>query len=77
MHYDWHKELYRVLKPNGIMYMTTQGENYKVKLTKIELEAYNNGELIVRGKVKEGHRTYSSFHPKVFMEKLFNSCSNV
>jgi len=72
-HYDWYKELYRILKPNGILLLTTQGDNFKVKLTKKELDKYNKGELVVRGKVKEGHRTYSAFHPKEFMLRLFNN----
>jgi len=29
--------------------------------------------LVVRGKVKEGHRTYSAFQPKGFMINLFNN----
>jgi ubiquinone/menaquinone biosynthesis C-methylase UbiE len=73
LHYDWYKELYRILKPNGIMFLTTQGDNFKVKLTNTELDKYNNGELIIRGNVKEGHRTYSAFHPETFMKGLFNN----
>ena len=46
------------------MFLTTQGDNFRVKLTDLELNKYNNDELVVRGKVKEGHRTYSAFHPK-------------
>ena len=72
LHFDWYNELYRVLKPNGIMFLTTQGDNFKVKLTDLELKKYNNCEVVVRGKVKEGHRTYSAFHPQGFMESLFN-----
>ncbi|MEN8125900.1 MAG: class I SAM-dependent methyltransferase [Bacteroidota bacterium] len=72
LHYDWYKELFRVLKPQGIMFLTTQGENYKVKLTENELENFNQNDLVVRGNVKEGHRTYSAFHPKEFMNKLFS-----
>ena len=71
MHYNWFSELHRVLKPNGIMLLTTQGENFKVKLTDQEIEQYNHDKLVVRGKVKEGHRTYSAFHPKGFMHHLF------
>lgn len=71
LHHEWYNELYRILNPGGIMFLTTQGDNFKVKLTDSELIIYNNGELIIRGKVKEGHRTYSAFHPKNFMEKLF------
>ncbi|HFS66894.1 MAG TPA: class I SAM-dependent methyltransferase [Flavobacteriia bacterium] len=75
LHYDWFKELYRILKPNGILLLTTQGENFKSKLTKKELNNFNQGKLVVRGNVKEGHRTYSAFHPKLFMQKLFDEAS--
>ena len=50
LHFDWYNELYRVLKPNGIMLLTTQGDNFKVKLTGKELDKYNNGKLVSRGK---------------------------
>lgn len=53
------------------MLLTTQGDNFKLKLTDSELLKYNNNELIVRDKVKEGHRMFSAFHPTVFVEKLF------
>lgn len=71
MHYDWYKELLRVLKPNGIMLQTSHGDNFKVKLTDSEVETYNNNQLVVRGKVKEGHRTFTAFHPNEFMHELF------
>ena len=73
LHFDWYNELFRILKPSGIMYLTTQGDNFKVKLTKNELNKYKDNKLIVRGKVKEGHRTFSAFHPKDFMKKLFDN----
>lgn len=72
-HYKWYNELYRVLNHGGIMFLTTQGDNFKVKLTNEELKQYNNNELIVRGNVKEGHRTFSAFHPEGFMKKLFSN----
>jgi SAM-dependent methyltransferase len=71
MHYDWYNELHRILKPGGIMFLTTQGDNFKVKLTEPELKKYNDNQLVIRGNVKEGHRTYSAFHPPAFMKKLF------
>jgi len=70
-HYQWLDELLRVLKPGGILLVTTHGDNFKVKLTSTELKSYNEGKLIVRGKVKEGHRTFTAFHPKNFMKNLF------
>lgn len=71
LHYDWYNELFRILNPGGIMFLTTQGDNFKVKLIESELHKYNNGQLVIRGKVKEGHRTFSAFHPTEFMTKLF------
>jgi hypothetical protein len=55
------------------MFLTTQGDNFKVKLTDLELKKYHNDKLVVRGKVKEGHRTFSAFHPHGFMRKLFSN----
>jgi hypothetical protein len=37
------------------------------------LENYEAGALVVRGNVKEGHRTFSAFQPKSFMEQLFSN----
>lgn len=74
-HYDWYAELYRVLKSGGIMYLTTQGDNFKAKLSDTEITQFNNNEIIVRGNVKEGHRVYSAFHPKGFMQKFFGNAT--
>lgn len=73
MHYNWFSELLRVLKPNGIMLLTMHGDNFKVKLTEVELSDYNQGKLVVRGSIKEGHRTYAAFHPEVFVKDLFKA----
>ena len=70
-HTAWFAELLRVLKPGGIMMLTTQGDHFKQKLTPEELTIYDAGNLVVRGQVKEGHRTYSAFHPTAYMERLF------
>lgn len=72
MHHDWIDELFRILKPNGIMLLSTQGENFIPKMTDEEIEIFKQNKLVVRGNVKEGHRTYSAFHPKEFMKKLFS-----
>jgi ubiquinone/menaquinone biosynthesis C-methylase UbiE len=73
MHFDWFRELHRILRPHGIMLFTTQGNNFKVKLTKIELEQFSKGELVIRGNVKEGHRIFSAFQPSEFMLNLFRN----
>lgn len=71
MHFSWFSELLRTLKPEGILLLTTQGENFKPKLTPEERKTFDDGELVERGNVKEGHRVYSAFHPDSFLKLLF------
>lgn len=73
LHYEWYNELHRVLKPGGILYVTCQGDNFLSKLNPAETKQYLEGKLVVRGNVKEGHRTYSAFHPPAFMKQLFSN----
>lgn len=71
MHFEWANELMRILKPGGILLLTTHGENFIVQLSEIERKKFLNGELIVRGNTVEGHRTFGAYHPVEFMQKLF------
>ena len=59
------------------MMLTTQGDIFKAKMTPVELEKYNKGELVVRGQVTEGHRIFSAFHPRQFMNSLFSNATVV
>ena len=70
MHHNWYSELSRILKRGGVMFFTTQGKNFTVKLTKDELKKFDNGDLVVRSGAPEGHRTYSAFQPAYFMKRL-------
>ena len=71
MHYAWMNELKRICKPNGIIFLTTHGDNCKPKLTEEELKIFEAGKLVVRGNVKEGHRTFAAYQPPQFMRELF------
>lgn len=71
MHWGWAKELLRIMKPQGILFLTTQGRNFFGKMTAEEIDQFKKGELVVRGQVTEGHRTYSAFQPETFMKRLF------
>ena len=73
LHYQWYEELFRILRPGGILYLTTHGNNFKVKLTAKEVADFDQGHLIVRGYAKEGHRTFAAFQPAAFMSKLFHN----
>ena len=71
MHYAWFKELKRICKKDGIIFLTTHGDNCKPRLTEQELKTFEAGKLVVRGNVKEGHRTFAAYQPPQFMQELF------
>ena len=73
MHYKWTAELVRVLKKGGLLFVTTQGDNFKKIMSPVEINQYDKGQLVIRGNVIEGHRTYSAFHPDAFMRTLFKN----
>ncbi len=70
LHNAWMGELMRIMQPNGILLLTTQGDVFLEKMDEQEKEQYKKGELVVRGNVQEGHRVYSAFQPPVFMREL-------
>jgi SAM-dependent methyltransferase len=72
MHYEWIEELFRVMKPGGVLFLTMHGDAFIPKLSKAELDDYKSGRIVVRGNVKEGHRTFAAFHPEAFTKKLFS-----
>ncbi len=69
-HEAWLRELIRVLKPGGILMLTTHGDITRENLTESELGQYNDGKLVIRGGVKEGHRMYTAYQPISFMKSL-------
>lgn len=73
LHYEWVAELSRVLKKDGLVMMTLQGEKFREILSQAEKENFDKGKLVVRDQVKEGHRMFSAFHPDNFVKKLFEN----
>lgn len=69
-HFAWIAELHRVLKPGGLLLITSQGDQFKEKLLNDELASFNKGELVIRDSEQEGHRVFAAFQPKNFMVDL-------
>ncbi len=76
-HVEWFEELMRVLKPGGILMLTSHGNVTKANLTPQEIQQYDRGELVERANVKEGHRMYTAYHPEAYMHKLFANKASV
>ncbi len=72
-HTAWMNELQRILVPGGILFQTLHGEVFRAKLTQSEKQSFSRGELVTRGQVKEGHRTYVAFHPELFVRNWTQS----
>ena len=65
----WLVELYRILRPGGVAVLTTNGDSMQSRLFPVELKAYRNAEMVVRGKVEEGKRCFVAYHPPAYAEK--------
>lgn len=70
MHYAWFDELFRVLKSEGILFLTLHGEAFKVKLSEACRKRFEEGFPVVLSSSKEGHRTFGAYHPVPFIKKL-------
>lgn len=80
-HFSWVKELFRITDKNAILIITTQGEVYKRKLYGVDLEKFQSNEIVIQGNTKEGHRTFSAFHPpkavRLIFEKYFKVLKHI
>lgn len=76
-HELWMQELTNKLKPGGLAIFTTQGDSFVEKLSLEEKNDYSLGKLVVRDRVKEGHRIFSAFQPRNFMLKLIDACTQL
>lgn len=70
LHFSWMKELTRVLKNGGILFLTTHGDAHKFKLLPKEQQNYNAENLVLHAYKKEGNRLYASYQPSKFFHKL-------
>ena len=67
MHFEWIREIRRVLKPNGLIIMTAHGDSACDRLLSHEMKLYDSGKLVIRGDVKEGKKWYLAYHPPEFI----------
>jgi SAM-dependent methyltransferase len=61
---DWMRELHRVLRPDGLLLLTTHGAAYADGLTADERSRFERGEIVVRREEVAGTNLCSTFHPE-------------
>lgn len=66
-HAAWFSEIARVLTPGGIFLGAFHTTPAADQLLADEHERFLKGELVVRGGVHEGGRTYTAYHPMAFL----------
>ena len=63
----WIKELSRVLKPDGLILITTHGKRYQNRLTKEEQKIFKGRKIVVKRKNFSGSNLCSAFHPEGYV----------
>lgn len=66
-HLAWRDDVFRVLKPGGYFVFTVHGEAQSTDLSSAERTRFARGELVVRGGVAVGSRTYLAYHPPAYV----------
>jgi SAM-dependent methyltransferase len=66
-HENWIAEIERVLAPGGVFFGAFHMRPEADQLLPKERARFDAGELVVRGGVKEGSRTYTAYHPEGYL----------
>lgn len=68
-HRPWIEELWRVVRPSGIVIFTTHGDACADRLLPHERRQYREGRLVVRGGVREGKKCFLAYHPPAYVRQ--------
>jgi SAM-dependent methyltransferase len=67
----WRDELIRVLRPGGLLLLTTHGGSYVPRLDPDERSRFEHGELVVRWSDVPGTNLCSAYHPESYLRETF------
>lgn len=66
----WMDELHRVLRPGGLLLLTTHGGFYRPNLLPADLHRFAAGELVVYGDAQPGTNVCATFHPEAYVRRV-------
>lgn len=66
----WMAECERVVRPGGLILLTVHGDKCTGGLSRQERSAYEAGQPVVRGMVREGSRTFIAYQSPRFMREV-------
>jgi len=67
----WRDEMLRVLRPGGLLLLTTHGRSYIPRLDEDERAQFERGELVVRWGDVPGTNLCSAYHPELYLHDTF------
>ncbi len=70
---EWIAEIFRVLRPGGIMILTTHSEGTKELLSDEERRRYDRDEMVIRSARRMGGRLFASYASPGVMRRLFQA----
>src|SRR5580658_3748576 len=67
---SWARELWRVLKPGGLLVCTTHGDHYRYLLAGTdEVARYDSGDVVIQAQYGEGRKWFLAIHPPSFVRQ--------
>jgi SAM-dependent methyltransferase len=63
----WIREWRRIVRPGGLLLVTTMGDLYRPQLSSSRLARYDSGEPVVRKRRLEGMNACVAFHPAMYV----------
>jgi SAM-dependent methyltransferase len=66
----WLVDLARVLRPGGLLLVSTHGDRYRERLSGDERTRFDAGEIVVRWEQAEGTNLCAAYHPRRSVERL-------
>ena len=73
LQHAWLAELRRVLRPGGLLILTTHGDRYLDHLDDDERARYERGDLVVRWESVAGTNLCTAFHPERYVREKLGS----